>query len=41
MSDAKFKTNYTSTGPTTNAPEVTVDKLQIVCIDAKVFEGTT
>ncbi|KAL0030369.1 hypothetical protein WJX77_012458 [Trebouxia sp. C0004] len=39
VSDAKFKTNFTSTASTTNAPEVTVDKVQIVCVDAKVFDA--
>jgi len=39
VSDAKFKTNFTSTASTTHAPEVTVDKVQIVCVDAKVFDA--
>ena len=40
LSDAKFKTNFTNmTGPTSNAPEVTVDKVKIVCVDAKVFDA--
>lgn len=40
LSDAKFKTNFTnSSGPTSNAPEVTVDKVQIVCVDAKMFDS--
>lgn len=40
LSDAKFKTNFTnSAGPTAHAPEVTVDKVQIVCVDAKMFDA--
>lgn len=37
LSDAKFKTNLSSLSSTTNAPEVAVDKVQIVCVDAKLF----
>ena len=40
LSDTKFKTNFTnSAGPTAHAPEVTVDKVQIVCVDAKMFDA--
>ena len=40
LSDTKFKTNFTnSAGPTAHAPEVTVDKVQIVVVDAKMFDA--
>ena len=40
LSDTKFMTNFTnSAGPTAHAPEVTVDKVKIVCVDAKLFDA--
>ena len=42
LSDAKFRTNLTNrAGPTAQVPEVTVDKVQIVCVDAKLFDTET